>query len=243
MNFINLTILSTIQSITEFLPITSSGHLHLFQTLFGLQPSLTLDIFLNTATLFSVLFFFRKEVPFFFKHIKYIIVSTIPAVIVGFLAKDLLESTFSTTLSLAIPFLYTSLILFSTRFTTETKDTKMTYKKALIIGIFQSIAITPAVSRSASTIFAALLLGFSPTFAFKYSFSLFIPVSIAALILAFPDISSLNLSFFSLLYSTLLSLSLGLISLYYLRKILIHKKLYYFSFYTLFLALLLLTLG
>jgi len=242
MDFLTLNILSFTQALTEFLPISSSGHLHLFQAFLGLVPSLALDIFLNTATLLSVLFFFRKEIPFFLSNLKYIIVSTLPALALGYFAKDYLESLFSSTISLAIPFLYTTLILFLTKFTKQKND-RMTYKKALLIGIFQSLAITPAISRSGSTIFAALLLGFSPTFAFKYSFSLFIPVSFAALILALPDISSLNLSLFSAFYSVTLTFLFGLVSLYYLRKILAKNKLYYFSFYTLALALILLAIG
>jgi len=83
MDLIQIIFLGLVQGITEFLPVSSSGHLHLFQLLFRLTPSLTLDIFLNTATLFSVIFFFRHQIKFFFSNLKYIIVGTIPAAIIG----------------------------------------------------------------------------------------------------------------------------------------------------------------
>ena len=233
--------LGLVQGITEFLPVSSSGHLHLFQLFFRLTPSLTLDIFLNTATLFSVIFFFRHQIKFFFSNLKYIIVGTIPAVIIGYFANDYIDSLFTNPQSLIFTFLITTILLFTSHFLKKS-DSQITYKKALIIGLFQALAILPGVSRSASTIVASLILGLSPTFAFKFSFSLFIPVSIGALILGLSDFSTLDITTSSAGIAFIITFITGLISLKLLRKIVIHQKLKYFGFYTLFLFFLLLAI-
>jgi len=241
MDLLQIVFLGIVQGITEFLPVSSSGHLHLFQFFFRLTPSLTLDIFLNTATLFSVIFFFRHQLKFFFSNLKYIIVGTIPAVIVGFFAKDYINQVFIDPKSLIITYLFTTVLLFSTHFLKKS-ETQITYKKAFIIGLFQALAILPGISRSASTIVASLILGLSPAFAFKYSFSLFIPVSIGALILGLSDFNSLDLTISSAAIAFIITFFVGLISLKLLKNIVIGQKLKYFGFYTLFLFLLLLAL-
>jgi undecaprenyl-diphosphatase len=241
MDLIQIIFLGLVQGITEFLPVSSSGHLHLFQLLFRLTPSLTLDIFLNTATLFSVIFFFRHQIKFFFSNLKYIIVGTIPAAIIGYFANDYIDLLFTNPKSLILTFLITTILLFATHFLKKA-DKEITYKKALIIGLFQSLAILPGVSRSASTIVASLLLGLSPAFAFKFSFSLFIPVSIGALILGISDFSSLDLTTSSAAIAFIVTFLVGLISLKFLKNIVIQQKLKYFGFYTLFLFVLLLAI-
>lgn len=233
--------LGLVQGITEFLPVSSSGHLHLFQFFFRLTPSLTLDIFLNTATLFSVIFFFRHQLKFFFSNLKYIIVGTIPAVIAGFFAKDYINQVFIDPKSLIFTYLFTTVLLFSTHFLKKS-ETQITYKKAFIVGLFQALAILPGVSRSASTIVASLILGLSPAFAFKFSFALFIPVSIGALILGLSDFNSLDLTISSAAIAFIITFFVGLISLKLLKNIVIGQKLKYFGFYTLFLFFLLLAL-
>jgi undecaprenyl-diphosphatase len=241
MDLLQIIFLGLVQGLTEFLPVSSSGHLHLFQLFFRLTPSLTLDIFLNTATLFSVIFFFRHQIKFFFSNLKYIIVGTIPAVIIGYFAKNYIDALFTNPQSLIFTFLITTILLFTTHFLKKS-ESQITYKKALIIGLFQALAILPGVSRSASTIVASLLLGLSPAFAFKFSFSLFIPVSIGALILGLSDFSTLDVNTSSATIAFIITFVTGLISLKLLRKIVIQQKLKYFGFYTLFLFILLLTL-
>ncbi|MDD4938472.1 MAG: undecaprenyl-diphosphate phosphatase [Candidatus Shapirobacteria bacterium] len=236
MNLIQSIILSFVQGIAEFLPISSSGHLNLAQYFLHLTPSLTLDIFLNTATLLSVLFFFRKQVPYFFKNLKYIIVGSIPAVLVGFLFKENIDSIFSNIKSLPFFFLLTSIFVFSTKFF-KSNNQKINYKKALMIGIFQSIAILPGVSRSGSTIFAALLLGLSSIEAFNFSFCLFIPASVGALLLSFKDLSSSNIFTIEYLLAFIITFMVGILALYILKKVLVYKRFWVFSLYTFLLTL------
>jgi undecaprenyl-diphosphatase len=230
MTLIQSTILGVVQAITEFLPISSSGHLNLTQHFFNLEPSLTLDIFLNTATLLSVLFFFKNQIKYFFSNLKYIIVGCIPAALVGVLFKDQIDSLFSNIQFLPFFFILSSFFVFSTKFL-KSKDNKLDYKKTIIIGIFQSIAILPGVSRSGATIFAALLLGLSPLQAFNFSFSLFIPTSLGALLLESKNLSTSGIFNFQYLLTFLITFVIGILALYILKKVLISHKFWLFGIY------------
>jgi len=239
MSILDSIILAIVQGVTEFLPVSSSGHVTLISSLLGLNPSLELNIFLNTATLFSVLFFFRKDIKEFFQKLPYIIVASIPAVLVGFLAKDYIENIFSSTDYLPIFFLITSVILTLTKFL-PSRSQPLSYPKALLIGIFQAMAILPGVSRSGSTIFAALAMGLSPLDAFKFSFFLFIPASFGALLLELKDISSITpfLSF-PYLVAFVVTFFVGVISLQLLRKVLASHHFWVFAPYVFILSLVL----
>lgn len=239
MNFIQSIILAIVQGITEFLPISSDGHLNLFQYWFGLTPSLSFDVFLHLATFLSVLFFFRKKIKYFFSNIQFIIIGTIPAVIVGLFFKDQVTALFANPLLLPLFFMITATLVFVTKYI-KPLNKKLTYSTALIIGIFQAVAILPGVSRSGSTIFAGLLLGLSPIQAFNFSFSLFIPASLGALILEFKDISKLNLADPNYLVSFIVTFIVGVLALTLLQKLLTNGKIWIFGIYTLLLALVLL---
>lgn len=225
-------ILALVQGISEFLPISSSGHLNLFQSIFGYTPSLSLDIFFHLATLVSVLFFFRAKIKDFFSKIPYIFVGTIPTILAVFLFKSQIDKIFQEANLLPYFFLITSLLLFLTKFTKQ-KNKKITFKMAFLIGIFQSLAILPGVSRSGATIFAGLLLGLSAIDAFNFSFYLFIPAMIGALIL---DYSAINLTP-DFIFPFIICMSIGLVALSILKKSLISKNFWKFGFYTLMLAL------
>ncbi|MBU3935046.1 undecaprenyl-diphosphate phosphatase [Patescibacteria group bacterium] len=239
MSFLQLLFLAFVQAVSEFLPISSSGHLNLFQSIFGLTPSLVLDIFLNTATLFSVFYIFRHQFRDFLKKIPLIFIGTLPAAILGFLFKDKIDLLFTRPDYLPLFFLITSVLLLAQKFITP-KKSELTPVKALIIGLFQALALLPGVSRSASTLFAGLLLGLPLLQAFQFSFYLFIPASLGALVLNFTDISLLS-SFISLesLLAFLFAFIVGIISLRLLQKLFTHRHLWYFAFYTLALSVIL----
>ena len=238
MSFLQTIIFSFIQGIAEFLPISSSGHLNLAQHFLNLQPSLTLDIFLNTATFLSVLFFFRKQVKYFFQNLKFIIIASIPAALVGILLKDQVDLIFADIKLLPFFFILGSIFVFSTKFFGQ-KDTKLNYKKAIIIGLFQAIAILPGVSRAGATIFAALLLGLAPIQAFNFSFCLFIPASLGAIVLSAKDLSQSNFLSPEYLLVFVLTFLVGIIALGILKKVLVSKKFWIFGIYTFILALVL----
>jgi len=241
MSLVQTLILAFIQGVTEFLPISSSGHLNLFQHFFGLTPSLGFDIFLNTATLFSVLFFFRNQLKFFFSHLPQIILASIPAAIVGFFFKDTVESIFSHIWLLPLFFFINSLILFSTK-KAKGEKSEITLKQAIVIGFSQAFAILPGVSRAGTTIATGLILGLAPETAFNFSFCLFIPASIGAILLGFKDLNITTFFNYQSFLAFLLTFIVGIFTLKLLQKFLKQGQIWYFGFYTIILALLLLFL-
>lgn len=224
-------ILGIIQGISEFLPISSTGHLNLVQYLYKQPVQLSLDVFLHLATLFSVLFFFRKFIKYFFDNLIYIIVATLPVVIIGFVLKGEIDHVFTDIKLLPLFFLITSIFVFSTKFFKNNKQ-KLNYKKALIIGLFQCIALLPGVSRSGTTIMAGLLMGLSPLDAFNFSFALFIPATIGAVFLGLKDFSFTP----TLIPIFILTFLVGLFALNILKKSLLSKNFWKFSIYTFILA-------
>lgn len=237
MTFVQSIILSIVQGISEFLPVSSSGHLNIFQHFLGLTPSLTFDIFLNTASLLTVLFFFRRRIDYFFKNFYYIVIASIPAALIGVLFKNQIEIIFADIKLLPYFFLITTFYLLISRFFLP-KNNNLDIKKALIIGAFQAFAIMPAVSRSGSTIFAGLLLGLSPIDAFNFSFALFIPASVGAILLDAKNLASLNFDV-STLTAFVTTFVVGIFALNLLQKTLISRRFWLFGIYTFVLAIIL----
>jgi undecaprenyl-diphosphatase len=235
MSLIQSLLLGIVQAITEFLPVSSDGHLNLFQYLFQLTPSLDFDIFLHAATFLSVIFFFRHQTKYFFTNLKYIIVGSIPAVIVGVLLKDQIESIAASPHLLPYFFLFTGIMVLSTKFIIP-KDRPLNYLSAFIIGVFQALAILPAVSRSGGTIFSAMFLGLSPQNAFNFSFSLFIPVTLGAIVLGLKDIVSSNFITLNNLIAFVVTTFVGYFILSIFQKITLNRKFWIFGIYVIFLA-------
>ncbi|MCP4293254.1 MAG: undecaprenyl-diphosphate phosphatase [bacterium] len=197
--FIKMIILAVVQGLTEFLPVSSSGHLVLTQHLLGAQEGdIFFDIVLHVGTLGSVMVVYWREIFRLLKfdkpaisYILCLVVGTLPAVVVGLLAKDFIESLFHSPLFAAGGLIFTALILFSTRFT---KDSTLTLpepwepqsiplKKSLLIGTAQAFAILPGISRSGSTIAASMWIGLARAEAARFSFLLSIPAISGALVL------------------------------------------------------------
>jgi undecaprenyl-diphosphatase len=189
-------ILGTIQGLTEFLPISSTGHLYLGRNLFGLQEAgLLLDTMLHLGTLFAVLVFYKAE---FIKIIKnpfskltfLLIVGTIPAVVIGLAFKDFFDEISKTGVTIGWEFLITGIFLWiadSTKNGYKRMD-DITYKDAFIIGTFQAAAIFPAISRSGLTIVAALWRKLDRGTAAYFSFLLSTPAIAGAVVLQSKDL-------------------------------------------------------
>jgi len=235
MDLFQSSVLAIVQGISEFLPISSSGHLNLFQHFFNQTPSLTFDIFLNTATLLSVLVFLKSKIKLFLANLPQIFIGSIPSAIVGIFFKDHIENIFANISLLPLFFLVTATFVFLTQYFKNTNQ-NISYKQALIIGLFQALAILPGVSRSGSTIFSGLLMGLNPLTAFNFSFFLFIPASLGALILDLKNILSSDIFQSQYLIAFIVTFLVGLLSLTLLRRLLITKNLWFFGFYSLFLA-------
>lgn len=184
-------ILSLVQGLTEFLPISSSGHLALLQKLFGFEkPSILFDIFVHVGTLGAVIFYLKKELAVFGKIRIWglVILGSIPAGLVGLFLNNRIETIFNSPNLVGFSFLITAGILFSTRAVGKlTKSIgKLSPTDALLVGLFQALAILPGVSRSGSTIVAGLWTGLDRRTAFRFSFFLAIPAILGALFLQIP---------------------------------------------------------
>lgn len=229
-------ILGIVQAVSEFLPISSDGHLNLAQHFFNLTPSLDYDIFLHAATFLSVVFFFRHQTKYFFANLKYIVTGSIPVALIGILLKHQIETIAASPNLLPYFFLFTGIMVLSTKFFLP-KNRPLNYFSAFIIGLFQALAILPAISRSGSTIFSALLLGLSPQNAFNFSFSLLIPATAGAVILGFKDIISSNFITLNNLIAFIITSLVGYFVLNIFQKITINKKFWIFGIYVIILAL------
>jgi len=240
MTLIQALILALAQGLTEFLPVSSSGHLVIIQNLFGFtNPPIFFDIMLHAGTLLAVMIFFRNDlislVINWQKNIKFIIgliIASIPAGIVGILLSSRLESIFSSTRLVGVTLLITGSILLLTRWfkTNKTNDIP-TIRQSLFIGLFQAVAVLPGVSRSGSTISAGLYSGVSPSSAFRYSFFLAIPAILGALLMQFKDTPLNSVDWGTIVLGFIVAALVGFISLNNLGRIIQKGKLYYFSFY------------
>ncbi|TCP25021.1 undecaprenyl-diphosphatase [Tenacibaculum skagerrakense] len=192
MNIIEAIILGIIQGLTEFLPVSSSGHLELAKAILGdtsvPEESLTFTVVLHFATALSTLVIFRKEVGEILKGLfqfKWneefqfslkIVISMIPAVIIGLFFEDQLESLFGgKILFVGFMLLVTALLLLLADRAKNT-DKNVSFSNSLIVGISQAIAMLPGISRSGATISTSVLLGIDRTKAAKFSFLMVVPL-------------------------------------------------------------------
>jgi len=195
-------VLGIVQGLTEFLPISSSGHLVIGSELLHFQgQGIVFDVFLHLGTLASVLIVFRREVldmalsPFHYlmgrrdadvmKSLSwtiYVVIATIPAVIVGLTLKDSIETLF-TNLPLVFAMLsFTGLLMIFSRFL-KSSGNEMSSKSAFIIGCAQAMAIMPGISRSGSTIFTGMALGIDREVVARFSFIMSLPAILGAAVL------------------------------------------------------------
>ncbi|MCX6725900.1 MAG: undecaprenyl-diphosphate phosphatase [Candidatus Shapirobacteria bacterium] len=254
MNFWQAIFLAIVQGLTEFLPVSSSGHLAIFQKIFHLGSPVIFDVFLHVGTLGSIIFFFRKELIQIIKgifkkdknywHLFWLLaIGTIPAVMVGLFLNDKIEMIFSSLKLISLSFFITGFFLLMTFFLKEGKKQfkNTNWFDSLIIGVFQAIAILPGVSRSGSTIFGSLLRNFKKEKAFEFSFLLAIPAILGALVLQIPNLANNQfLLFVPSIFGMVVAGFVGYFSLKIFKKVLLNSRLWLFSFYCFFVSLILL---
>lgn len=239
--FLKIFLLSLIQGLTEFFPVSSSGHLVLVQNLINFHEiPLIYDIFFHLGTLLAVLIYFfkdLKELIFGFyksenlRFIFMIVIASIPTAFIGLLFRKPLEAMFSGSESIGYMLLLTSFMLFLSKFVRIPKMND--YFSAFIIGVFQGIAIVPGISRSGFTISIALILSMGYLFSFKFSFILSIPAILGALILELTDIPFHTFHTAYLATGVLFSALFGIAALILLKKIVLKEKFHYFAYYCL----------
>lgn len=240
--------LGIVQGLTEFLPISSSGHLLLGRKLLGLSDAgLLLDTMLHLGTLIAVVVVFWKDIVYmiqnpFSKLSLLIVTGTIPTIIIGFTFMDFFEEIALSGLTVGWGFLITGTLLWvaDNMKAKGTKDiSEISFKDALIVGTLQGAAIFPAVSRSGSTIAGALFRGINRQSAARFSFLLSLPAIIGAVILQGAKLAGGQIEstgFVPLIFGTLAAALSGYVAVKWMLAILQRGSLKIFSFYVWFLG-------
>lgn len=185
MNLFWSVFLGILQGLTEFLPISSSGHLVIAQSLIpGFnQPGVLFDTVLHLATLFAIVYFFRKRIfALSRKYYFLLMLGSIPAALIGFLFQKNFEQSFSNVHRVGIELIITGILNLMID-KVKTRKKTISYKDSFLVGISQAIAIIPGISRSGATIFTGIKLGIDRKKAAEFSFLLSIPAILGANIL------------------------------------------------------------
>lgn len=242
-------ILGIIQGLTEFLPVSSSGHLEIGKTIFGNEwtadESMLMTVVLHFATALSTIFIFRKDVSQLLKAVfkkedksaksfsLFILISMIPAVAVGLIFDDIIESFFNGKLLLVgAMLLITGLLLFLADKAQKTSK-EVGLKEAIIIGIAQAIAILPGISRSGATISASVLMGVDREKAARFSFLMVVPVIFGKMAKDILDgaFNKVDGSLFDYGIGFIAAFLTGLLACTWMIKLVKKSQLKYFSFY------------
>lgn len=246
--------LGLVQGITEPIPVSSSGHLVIIERLLGLKiEGLSFEVFVNTASLVAVLIIYRADLVRLavngtsylvrrnenskkeFMFIVYLMVGTIPAGIAGVLFGDMIESHSKKPIMLGSMLIVTGIALWLIRNLRGRKnDQDLSLKDAIIVGLAQAVALIPGLSRSGSTIVASMGVGMKQKTALRFSFMLYIPVSVGGIVLKLPDIMadpSIDQLLIPYIIAFLISLIASYFSLKWLMGIMERGNLGYFTIY------------
>ena len=250
-------ILGIVQGFTEPIPVSSSGHLIIFQELFKMDSlkDMNLEIFTNFGSFIAIIIIFRNDIvkliKAFFMYIKLhsnkykddfdycmlIIIGTIPAGVIGLLFNDVIEQYFSKAKYVGVALLVTALFLFMIRkMKGHKKDNQITYIDAIKIGLFQAVALIPGISRSGATLVGGMFSDLNRETAFKFSFMLYIPITIATMILGVKDVFDVGLDssmIFNYVLAAVAACIVTFFSAKWFKGIMLKGKLMYFVYYCL----------
>lgn len=234
-------ILGVVQGLTEFLPVSSSGHLVILQKILNIQVhQIATAIVLHLGTLLAVVIFFWKDILNLLKNTKLLILVAIVVVItgiIGVLGKDLFESLFSSPKLVGLAWVFTGLLLISTKKITQLNRDKLEVKDAFILGLTQALAIIPGISRSGITISTLFFRKINRSLAFTFSFLVSIPIILGAAILEAKKLQVIPKSeIMNLGIGFIFSFLFGLVALLFLKTVIARAKFHYFGYYCLFLA-------
>ncbi len=257
MNIFDAVILGIVQGLTEFIPVSSSGHLILTRNILGITSTqdLSIDAVLQLATILAVLMYFRHDLWNLFttflkvivrKPVEYrektllyaIIVGTIPALVLGILLEHSMETVFRNTDLVAYALIAGSILMYTAE-KYATQSVSLTQRKSFIIGCFQALALIPGISRSGATISGGLFQGLSRSDATRFSFLLSFPIIAGSGLKKVLDLSFVGGLFTpSLFVSFLCAFGVGLVCIHYLLKYLNTHTLSVFIWYRVVLAIL-----
>ncbi len=253
MGLIETIMYGVLQGLTEFLPISSSGHLAVLNLLITKQENLLFFfVVLHLGTFFAVFVFFFGDIIRLIRGavavalykdksdlnleslrlIINIIVATVVTVLLVFPFKDFVENTFNSLLFVSINFCITGIFLFITFFFNKGDKVSLKIRNAIIIGVAQAVAVLPGISRSGATISASIISGIRGEEAFRFSFLLALPAILGATVLEMPEGRAISSEMLAQYITGFLSAFFsGLIALSLLSRIINKNKFYYFSFY------------
>lgn len=260
LDILSAIILGAVQGLSEFLPISSSGHLALIPHLLGVETGLAFDTVLHIGTLLAIITFFYQDIinlikgfilslidltdgfDVFKRELKLvpekrfawlIIVGSIPTAIIGLLIKDAVETIFRGTLFIGIFLIVTGIILYYSERHSSGKITEndMSFTQSLLIGIAQGFAVLPGISRSGATIASGLCLGLEREYAARYSFLLSTPAVIGAGLIQIKDITTIDISFTVMLAGFISSVIFGYLAIKLLMKMIKGWSLDIFAYY------------
>lgn len=244
--FLVLFFMGLVQGLTEFLPVSSSGHLVLLSNLFGVEESLFLSILLHVATLFSIFVVFWKDIWELIKHplsnkTIMLVVATIPTCVIVLLLMPIIKSSFGGGF-LSISFLITAVLLVVTELISKHKKGKeISYKTALVMGIAQGFAVFPGISRSGTTICAGILAGGDNKEATKFSFLMSIPIILLSLLMEIYEAITIGISIpypvSAIILSIIIAFLSGIFAIKFMLKLTEKGKLWWFSCYLVLLSL------
>lgn len=259
MDLFKALILGIVQGLTEFLPISSSGHLVIGAEILNFhEPGIAFEVFLHCGTLVAVILVFRKELLLMLRSLFVapalrradpelalsfqwninIIIATLPAVGVGLFLKDSIDRIFDNILITFTMLAVTGISMVLTRFIHE-KGAVITWLRALCIGVAQALAIMPGLSRSGSTIFAGMLLGVNRETAARFSFIMSIPAILGAVVLHMGELLASPPpmeDLLAILVGTITSVISGYYAIVLLLRIVKQGKLEWFGYYCLFVS-------
>lgn len=235
-------ILGLVQGVTEFLPVSSSGHLVVTRALLGTQAEpLVFEIVVHAGTLIAVLLVFWRDIAQMIKHptsklVRYLIIATVPAVVVTLLFGDLVEQAFGGRF-LGFGFLITALLLTLSETRRVHKPRTFSHMNAvdpIVIGSMQAIALFPGISRSGSTIAGGLFRNLDRKLCARFSFLMSIPAILGSLVFKFKDLMSIGsdgTSVWALMVGALFAAVSGFLAVRYMIRMISQKKLYGFAIY------------
>lgn len=242
-SIIQALIFSIVQGITEWLPISSSGHIAILENLFNFQ-SLSFVVFLQFASILAVIVLFWKDIIKVFSwkkegNLKYflmLMLAVVPAGLVGVLFKDQIAATFSNLFFLGIFFMISGIIIYSTKFTHHKRE-KLNWWDPIVIGLFQALAIFPGVSRSGSTISAGMYRGLKREQLVKFSFLLAIPTILGATVFEAKSIVLANINLSILAITFVVTFVISIFAIKTLLRIVRSDKFYWFGVYDFFVGI------
>ncbi|MFH1307214.1 MAG: undecaprenyl-diphosphate phosphatase [Candidatus Micrarchaeota archaeon] len=249
MDIISALILGIVQGFTEWLPISSSGHLVIAHEIFGIEKNAEFDIMLMLGTTAALVIYFREKILWILKglisfsppslqYIKMIILAGIPTAILAFFGRTFFKTLFYEPIIVSLLIFATGVFLF---FASRAKNIgkKIKSKSAILVGIAQGLASSPGISRSGSTIGTALLMGIEPREAAEFSFIIGIPAMSIASILEFAQAPPGMLGADIIIAGLLASFAAGYLSIGFFMEILKRGKFSYFAYYCILAGLML----